>query len=53
MRKNILSFLLLGLFSLINSQIFNEPYYFIGPDEMHVYKQSHDTLYVSEDLPFW
>ena len=47
MRKNILSFLLLGLFSLINSQIFNEPYYFIGPDEMHVYKQSHDTLYVS------
>lgn len=33
-------------FGLLKSQEFiDEPYYFIGVDEMHVYKQSNDTLY--------
>ncbi|AYZ14595.1 hypothetical protein EGY05_22895 [Chryseobacterium arthrosphaerae] len=40
-------FILLLFFNSINSQIFTESYYFIGSDEMHVCKQSHDTLYVS------
>jgi len=47
MKKFFLFFFLLGLFYSINSQLFKEPYYFIDPDEMHVYKQSHDTLYTS------
>ncbi|ALR31957.1 hypothetical protein ATE47_16170 [Chryseobacterium sp. IHB B 17019] len=47
MIKKISFIFLLSLYSLINSQVFKEPYYFIGPDEMHVYKQSHDTLYAS------
>jgi hypothetical protein len=45
--KKIFFLFLLSLFHSINSQVFKEPYYFIGPDEMHVYKQSHDTLYTS------
>lgn len=48
MIKTIFLFVLLfGLSSLIKSQILEEPHYFIGPDEMHVYKQSNDTLYTS------
>jgi len=35
------------LFNHLNSQVFKELYYFIGSDEMHVYKQSYDTLYTS------
>lgn len=42
-------FIILVLVININmySQIFKEPYYVIGPDEMHVYKKSNDTLYTS------
>ncbi len=47
MKKIILLFLLFAIYSNINSQIFKEPYYFVGPDEMHVYKKSNDTLYTS------
>ena len=49
MKKNSLLFiiLLLNSFSLIDSQTFREVHYFVGTDEMYVYKQSHDTLYTS------
>lgn len=47
MKKKIFILLLLNLIYPIKSQVFKEPYYFIGPDEMHVYKQSNDTLYAS------
>jgi hypothetical protein len=45
--KNLFLIFFLNFLSSINSQIFKEPYYFVGSDEMHVYKQSHDTLYIS------
>lgn len=42
--KSIL--LLIILFNLSKSQDFiDQTYYFIGPDEMHIYRQSNDTLY--------
>jgi hypothetical protein len=47
MKKIILLFLLFAIYSNINSQIFKEPYYFVGPDEMHVYIKFNDTLYTS------
>lgn len=47
MKEKILLILLLVINININSQIFKEPYYFVGPDEMHVYKKSNDTLYTS------
>lgn len=45
--KNLFFIFFLGLFSSINSQIFKQPYYFVGQDEMHVFRQSNDTLYAS------
>ncbi|MDQ1160451.1 1,2-phenylacetyl-CoA epoxidase PaaB subunit [Chryseobacterium sp. SORGH_AS 447] len=47
MKEKILFILLLVININIDSQIFKEPYYFVGPDEMHVYKKSNDTLYTS------
>lgn len=48
MKKIFLLTIVFNLSYLIKSQrIFNEPYYFVGPDEMYVYKQSNDTLYTS------
>ncbi|GEM_PF-988470 len=43
--NRFLIIILLLLYSLLKSQTFiSEPYFFIGPDEMSVYKQSNDTL---------
>lgn len=47
MKGKILFIISFVFLSTINAQIFKEPYYFIGPDEMHVYKSSNDTLYTS------
>lgn len=48
MKKIFVLTILFNLSYLIKSQLlFNEPYYFVGSDEMHVYKQSNDTLYTS------
>lgn len=38
-------FLLIFYGSLKSQKFIDEPYYFVGVDEMHVYKQSNDTLY--------
>ncbi len=46
MRK-IFVLLIISLSTFLHSQIFKEPYYYVGSDEMHVYKQSNDTLYKS------
>ncbi|KQT20668.1 hypothetical protein ASG22_16980 [Chryseobacterium sp. Leaf405] len=46
-KKYLFIILLLSFLNLINSQTFSEAHYFVGSDEMHVYKQSHDTLYTS------
>lgn len=41
-----LIFFLIILFNFSKSQKFiDQTYYFIGPDEMNIYKQSNDTLY--------
>lgn len=45
-KKNLLIFLLISS-NYISAQIFKQPYYFIGQDEMHVFTQSNDTLYAS------
>lgn len=46
--KNYIFILILCVFyQQCSAQIFKEPYYFIGPDEMYVYKSSNDTLYTS------
>lgn len=47
MKKIFLLFCLVNLSFLVKSQLLKEPYYFIGTDEMHIYRQSNDTLYVS------
>ncbi len=47
MVKKVLFIFYTIILNHVNSQVFKEPYYFVGSDEMYVFKQSHDTLYTS------